>query len=162
MDLLATVFKAVLERTGVEPQAIGDIVIGSVLGPSSQRANECRIASFFAGIPETVPVRTVNRYDSRDCTRQVRLPPQTLSSKSEQDLKEAVQMVGAYPFCYTRFHLNRVSLSPAASVTAGSAIATSNLHNYCNLHGHAKLNHVYAVLLFHAGNVPLACRPLPT
>ncbi|EFJ53073.1 hypothetical protein VOLCADRAFT_102696 [Volvox carteri f. nagariensis] len=61
VDLLATVFKAVLDRTGVEPQAIGDIVIGSVLGPSSQRANECRIASFFAGIPETVPVRTVNR-----------------------------------------------------------------------------------------------------
>ncbi len=42
-------------------QCIGDIVIGSVLGPSSQRANECRIASFFAGIPETVPVHTVNR-----------------------------------------------------------------------------------------------------
>lgn len=37
-------------------------MIGSVLGPSSQRANECRIASFFAGIPEQVPVRTVNRW----------------------------------------------------------------------------------------------------
>ncbi|GFR42599.1 hypothetical protein Agub_g3530 [Astrephomene gubernaculifera] len=61
VDLLATVFKAVLERTRVEPEALGDIVIGSVLGPSSQRANECRIASFFAGIPEVVPVRTVNR-----------------------------------------------------------------------------------------------------
>eukprot|EP00197_Chlamydomonas_leiostraca_P010486 CAMPEP_0202865076 /NCGR_PEP_ID=MMETSP1391-20130828/5205_1 /ASSEMBLY_ACC=CAM_ASM_000867 /TAXON_ID=1034604 /ORGANISM="Chlamydomonas leiostraca, Strain SAG 11-49" /LENGTH=455 /DNA_ID=CAMNT_0049544871 /DNA_START=106 /DNA_END=1473 /DNA_ORIENTATION=+ len=61
IDLCATVFKAVLERTGVEPSAIGDIVIGSVLGPSSQRANEVRIASFFAGIPEEVPCRTVNR-----------------------------------------------------------------------------------------------------
>lgn len=61
VDLLATVFKAVLEKTRIEPEVIGDIVIGSVLGPSSQRANECRIASFFAGIPEVVPVRTVNR-----------------------------------------------------------------------------------------------------
>lgn len=61
VDLLATVFKGVLERTGVEPGVIGDIVVGSVLGPSSQRANEARIASFFAGIPEHVPVRTVNR-----------------------------------------------------------------------------------------------------
>eukprot|EP00877_Chromochloris_zofingiensis_P002790 jgi/Chrzof1/12511/Cz06g36270.t1_ATO2B[v5.2] len=61
VDLMATVFKAVIQQAGVEPQAIGDIVIGSVLGPSSQRANEARIASFFAGIPETVPVRTVNR-----------------------------------------------------------------------------------------------------
>lgn len=42
-------------------QAVGDIVVGSVLGPSSQRANECRIAMFLAGFPEVVPVRTVNR-----------------------------------------------------------------------------------------------------
>ena len=49
-------------------QAYGDVVIGSVLGPSSQRANECRIAMFLAGYPETVPVRTVNRYASRPST----------------------------------------------------------------------------------------------
>jgi len=67
VDLLATVFKAVLERTHINPADIGDIVVGSVLGPSSQRANEARIASFFAGIPEEVPVRTVNRYVST-CT----------------------------------------------------------------------------------------------
>lgn len=61
VDMLAAVFQGVLNQTKIEPEAIGDIVIGSVLGPSSQRANECRIASFFAGIPETVPVHTVNR-----------------------------------------------------------------------------------------------------
>ncbi|WIA37193.1 hypothetical protein OEZ86_014146 [Tetradesmus obliquus] len=61
VDLLATVFKAVLQQSGINPADIGDIVVGSVLGPSSQRANEARIASFFAGIPEEVPVRTVNR-----------------------------------------------------------------------------------------------------
>lgn len=61
VDLLSTVFKAVLDKTKINPLDIGDIVVGSVLGPSSQRANEARIASFFAGIPEEVPVRTVNR-----------------------------------------------------------------------------------------------------
>ncbi|KAL3159724.1 3-ketoacyl-CoA thiolase 2, peroxisomal [Trebouxia sp. C0009 RCD-2024] len=60
-DMLATVLQATVDRTGVEPEAYGDVVIGSVLGPSSQRANECRIAMFLAGYPETVPVRTVNR-----------------------------------------------------------------------------------------------------
>lgn len=61
-DLLATVFKATFARTGVDPADVGDVVIGSVLGPSSQRANEARIAMFLAGMPETVPVHTVNRY----------------------------------------------------------------------------------------------------
>ena len=35
--------------------------MGSVLGSGSQRANECRIAMFYAGFPEEVPVRVVNR-----------------------------------------------------------------------------------------------------
>ncbi len=42
-------------------QDIGDIVIGSVLGDSSQRAIQVRIAGLLAGIPENVPVHTVNR-----------------------------------------------------------------------------------------------------
>lgn len=60
-DMLATLFKATFAQTGVDPKDVGDVVIGSVLGPSSQRANECRIAMFLAGMPETVPVHTVNR-----------------------------------------------------------------------------------------------------
>ncbi|XP_072972106.1 3-ketoacyl-CoA thiolase 2, peroxisomal-like [Typha angustifolia] len=60
-DLLATVLKALLDKTKLNPTEVGDIVVGSVLGPGAQRANECRMAAFYAGFPETVPIRTVNR-----------------------------------------------------------------------------------------------------
>ncbi|XP_057813990.1 3-ketoacyl-CoA thiolase 2, peroxisomal [Cryptomeria japonica] len=60
-DLLAPVLKAVIDKTGVSPNEVGDIVVGTVLAPGSQRASECRMAAFYAGFPETVPVRTVNR-----------------------------------------------------------------------------------------------------
>lgn len=60
-DLLAPVLKAVVEKTNVNPSEIGDIVVGTVLAPGSQRASECRMAAFYAGFPETVPIRTVNR-----------------------------------------------------------------------------------------------------
>ncbi|CAL4886017.1 unnamed protein product [Urochloa decumbens] len=60
-DLLTVVLKAVLDNTKINPGEVGDIVVGTVLGPGSQRANECRMAAFYAGFPETVPVRTVNR-----------------------------------------------------------------------------------------------------
>lgn len=60
-DLLAPVLKALIEKTNVNPAEVGDIVVGSVLAPGSQRASECRMAAFYAGFPETVPVRTVNR-----------------------------------------------------------------------------------------------------
>jgi acetyl-CoA acetyltransferase len=60
-DLLATLLRASVAATGLNPNDVGDVVVGSVLGNSSQRANECRIGMFLAGFPETVPVRTVNR-----------------------------------------------------------------------------------------------------
>lgn len=60
-DMLAPVLKAVVDEVKLKPSLVGDIVVGSVLGQGSQRANECRIAAFFAGFPETVPIHTVNR-----------------------------------------------------------------------------------------------------
>ncbi|GFQ03760.1 3-ketoacyl-coa thiolase 2 peroxisomal, partial [Phtheirospermum japonicum] len=60
-DLLAPVLRALIEKTNISPNEVGDIVVGSVLAPGSQRASECRMAAFYAGFPETVPVRTVNR-----------------------------------------------------------------------------------------------------
>ncbi|RWR96099.1 3-ketoacyl-CoA thiolase 2, peroxisomal [Cinnamomum micranthum f. kanehirae] len=60
-DLLSPLLKALIERTNLNPNEVGDIVVGTVLPPGSQRARECRMAAFYAGFPETVPIRTVNR-----------------------------------------------------------------------------------------------------
>lgn len=60
-DMLTPVLKAVLEKSKIDPALIGDIVVGNVLGSSVQRANQSRIAAFMAGIPDSVPVHTVNR-----------------------------------------------------------------------------------------------------
>ncbi|CAI5486820.1 unnamed protein product [Closterium sp. Naga37s-1] len=60
-DILAPVLRAVVDEAGVRPEEVGDIVVGTVLAPGSQRASECRMAALFAGFPDTVPVRTVNR-----------------------------------------------------------------------------------------------------
>ncbi|XP_057741239.1 3-ketoacyl CoA thiolase 1, peroxisomal-like isoform X1 [Arachis stenosperma] len=60
-DLLASVLKAVIEKTNVKASEVGDIVVGTVLAPGADKLVECRLAAFYAGFPETVPVRTVNR-----------------------------------------------------------------------------------------------------
>ncbi|XVE78057.1 hypothetical protein DITRI_Ditri13aG0113600 [Diplodiscus trichospermus] len=60
-DLLAPVLKGVIDRTKLNPSEVADIVVGTVLAPGSQRAIECRMAAFYAGFPDTVPIRTVNR-----------------------------------------------------------------------------------------------------
>ncbi|XP_020094648.1 3-ketoacyl-CoA thiolase 2, peroxisomal-like [Ananas comosus] len=60
-DLLAPLLKVLIDKTKVDPSEVGDIVVGTVLAPGSQRAIECRMAAFYAGFPDTVPLRTVNR-----------------------------------------------------------------------------------------------------
>lgn len=60
-DLLAAVLKALIDKTALNPSEVGDIVVGTVLAPGSERAMECRMAAFYAGFPDKVPVRTVNR-----------------------------------------------------------------------------------------------------
>lgn len=60
-DLLANVMKAVIEKVGVDPANIVDVVTGSVGGAG---ANIGRSAALLAGVPDTVPATTVNRYCS--------------------------------------------------------------------------------------------------
>ncbi|GAB4841316.1 3-ketoacyl-CoA thiolase 1, peroxisomal [Ancistrocladus abbreviatus] len=60
-DLLAAVLKGLIEKTNINPGEVGDIVVGTVLAPGSLRGIECRMAAFYAGFPDTVPIRTVNR-----------------------------------------------------------------------------------------------------
>lgn len=59
-DLLAGVFKAVLNKSGVDPSAVQDIAVGSVLAPGGG-ATEFRAAALVAGFPESTAVKSLNR-----------------------------------------------------------------------------------------------------
>ncbi|OAA51720.1 3-ketoacyl-CoA thiolase [Metarhizium rileyi] len=59
-DIMAGVFKAVIDRSKINPALVEDIAVGTVLAPGGG-ATEMRAASLFAGFPETTAVRTLNR-----------------------------------------------------------------------------------------------------
>ncbi|PHH67916.1 hypothetical protein CDD82_1008 [Ophiocordyceps australis] len=59
-DLMAGVFRAVVDRSRINPALVEDICVGTVLAPGGG-ATEMRAASLFAGFPETTAVRTLNR-----------------------------------------------------------------------------------------------------
>ncbi|KAL7689238.1 putative thiolase [Plasmopara halstedii] len=58
--LLSHVLKAVLKQAKVDPELVGDIVVGNVLQPGAG-AGMARMAQLAAGIPHTVPLHVVNR-----------------------------------------------------------------------------------------------------
>jgi acetyl-CoA acyltransferase len=60
-DLLATTISALLERTGIDPSLIDDVIAGCVGQVGDQGLNIARTAALAAGLPEHVPGTTVDR-----------------------------------------------------------------------------------------------------
>jgi acetyl-CoA acyltransferase len=61
VDLLAHPLAAVVERTGIDPGAIEDVIAGCVSQIGEQSTNIARRAVLAAGYPERVPATTVDR-----------------------------------------------------------------------------------------------------
>ncbi|MFL5662223.1 MAG: thiolase family protein [Ktedonobacteraceae bacterium] len=61
VDLMAQVLSALVQRTGLEPGLVEDVIIGCVSQVGEQSLNVGRNAALAAGFPETVPGTTVDR-----------------------------------------------------------------------------------------------------
>ena len=62
-DLLAHAIRAVLAAApGVDPAAIDDVIVGCAMPEGEQGMNVARIGLLLAGLPESVPGVTVNRF----------------------------------------------------------------------------------------------------
>ncbi len=65
-DMAAIVIKEVINRAGgaVKPEDIDDVVIGNAFPEAEQGLNMARVAVLRAGLPDSVPAVTVNRFCS--------------------------------------------------------------------------------------------------
>lgn len=59
-DLLHGAFKALIQRSGIDPALVEDIAVGAVLAPGGG-ATEFRAAALAAGFPATTSVKSLNR-----------------------------------------------------------------------------------------------------
>src|SRR5699024_9467594 len=60
-DLAATVMKASVERAGVDPARIGDVIFGDANQAGEDNRNVARFGALLAGFPTSVTGVTVNR-----------------------------------------------------------------------------------------------------
>ncbi|KAB7627499.1 acetyl-CoA C-acyltransferase [Alkalilimnicola sp. S0819] len=64
-DLLAHVLREALARCpGLDPIQVGDVIVGCAMPEAEQGLNVARIAGLLAGLPESVPGMTINRFCS--------------------------------------------------------------------------------------------------
>jgi 3-oxoadipyl-CoA thiolase len=60
-DLAAIPIKAVVERSGIDPASIDDVILGCANQAGEDNRNVARMALLLAGLPVEVPGQTVNR-----------------------------------------------------------------------------------------------------
>ena len=60
-DLAAVPIQAVVERSGIDPRAIDDVILGCANQAGEDNRNVARMALLLAGLPVEVPGQTVNR-----------------------------------------------------------------------------------------------------
>ena len=64
-DMLAHVIRAMMAQApGIDPHEIGDAIIGCAMPEAEQGMNVARIGVLLAGLPDTVPGVTINRFCS--------------------------------------------------------------------------------------------------
>ncbi len=61
-DLAAQVLRGLVDKLGLEPAELEDVIMGCAYPEAEQGMNIARIASFRAGFPETLGGATVNRF----------------------------------------------------------------------------------------------------
>ncbi|MVO15531.1 acetyl-CoA C-acyltransferase family protein [Parasedimentitalea huanghaiensis] len=61
IDLATTVSKAAMERSGVAPEQIGNVVFGHVINTEPRDMYLSRVAALQAGVPNATPAMNVNR-----------------------------------------------------------------------------------------------------
>ncbi len=63
-DLAAAAITGIIERSGIDPGQLDDIVLGCAFPEGEQGMNVARIAALRAGVPFHVPAETINRFCS--------------------------------------------------------------------------------------------------
>jgi acetyl-CoA acyltransferase len=64
-DLITIAIRGLLERVpGFDATQVGDVVIGTAMPEGEQGMNVARIAALAAGVPDSVPAMTINRFCS--------------------------------------------------------------------------------------------------
>ncbi|HPF58621.1 MAG TPA: acetyl-CoA C-acyltransferase [Candidatus Competibacteraceae bacterium] len=112
-DLLAHVLRgAIAQCPGLDPQQIGDVIVGCAMPEGEQGMNVARIGLLLAGLPDSVPGMTINRF----CASGVQAVAQ---AADRIRLGEADVMLAAGTETMTMIPMggNKIALNPAVFAT---------------------------------------------
>jgi len=95
----AAVCRELIARTGLDPAALDEVIVGCVGQPQDQ-ANVGRVVSLRAGVPQTVPARTVARNCASGIEAVTSAAALIEAGRGDTFLCAGVEIMSAYPLTY--------------------------------------------------------------
>jgi len=106
-EMAATTIQALLKRTpNLDPAEIEDVVIGCAFPEGEQGLNMARMISLRAGLPDTVPAETINRYCSSGVQSIAHVANAIQSGQIEVGLAGGVESMSMVPMMGYKFSAN--------------------------------------------------------
>ncbi len=106
-ELAAAVVKALLARTpGLNPKEIDDVILGCAFPEGEQGLNMARMVALRAGLPDTVPGETINRYCSSGVQSIAHAAHAILAGQIEAAIAGGVESMSMVPMMGYKFSVN--------------------------------------------------------
>lgn len=97
-DLAALVISHLVQRSGVDPDAIDEVVLGAANQAGEDNRNVARMATLLAGLPDTVPGFTVNRLCASGLTAVSTATAMVASGQADVVLAGGVESMSRAPW----------------------------------------------------------------
>ncbi len=106
VDLSAAAMRAAVERAGLDPKHLDDVLWGCAMPEAAQGLNIARLALLRAGLPVEVPGATVNRFCSSGLQTIAMAAQAIMSGMADAVLAGGVEMMSQVPMSgyHTRLH----------------------------------------------------------
>lgn len=110
VDLSATVMKAAVQRAGIDPAILDDVLWGCALPEAAQGLNVARLSLLQAGFPVEVPGATINRFCSSGLQTIAMGAQAIMTGMADAVMAGGVEMMSQVPMSgyHTRIHPERV------------------------------------------------------
>lgn len=98
-DVAAKVLKGVLERVdgNFKPEMVEDVIVGTAFPEGLQGMNTARTIALRAGLPDTVPGQTVNRYCSSGLQTIATAANEIMAGQGDVLVAGGIEFMGAVP-----------------------------------------------------------------
>jgi acetyl-CoA acyltransferase len=126
-DLAALVLKETLSRTGVPAAEVEDVILGCAMPEGEQGFNVARLALLLAGLPDSVPGMTVNRFCSSGL-QAIALAAQAIASgMSECIIAGGVESMSMVPMTGNKPSMNLHLQKTLPGAYVGMGMTAENL-----------------------------------